>query len=282
MRLRRHRCIELSIVVAALFLVGAPPAWALGTGEESGGVPTPGETATEPPGGTTEPAPASPGSTGWTPVGDGTGASSDGASSIQRGSSLGSGGGSEQTRSTGGGSEPVRSSGEEPSYAGSADDYESESSTPSTFEQADDTAHAQSTPGAVAPSPAIDKAVDVALGAATPVVRPKPHQGGNVSPAAPVPAAPSSDSRDPASSGSNALLLLAAIVLGLSLVYAGWRLGSHLWDRRAQRRHLEVRWSREADWEAFRRRIELTQAPGASNLSGEQLQPTEVGSDLRH
>jgi hypothetical protein len=69
---------------------------------------------------------------------------------------------------------------------------------------------------------------------------------------------------------------LAAIVLGLILAYAGGRLGLSLWRRRAQRRQLEVRRSREADWTAVLRQIELTQAPEASHSNGKR--PQRVGT----
>jgi hypothetical protein len=276
MRPRRRRRIELSILVAALALVAAPSAGALEAGEEPGGSPTPGETTTEAPSGTTEPAPPSPGSTGWTPVGGGTGASGDGAAPIQRGSSLGSGGHSEPAGSTV--EESAGPTVEEPSYAGSGSGSEAESSTPSTSERAESGRQAQSTTGSVPPPASTDKAVEVALGAATPLALPKSPQG-SVSPSPPVPDAPFIDSGDQATSVSDALLSLAAIVLVLGLAFAAWRFGSHLWHRRAQRRYLEVRWSREADWETFVHQIEQTQAPGVPDPSGEGLQPSEVGPD---
>ncbi len=276
MRLRRRRCIELWIVVAALALFAAPSAGAVEAGEEPGGSPPPGETTTESPGSTAEPAPSSSGSTGWTPVGPDTGVSSDGAAQIRRGSSLGSGGGSEPAGSTG--EEEVGSTGGEPSYAGSGGGYEPESSTPSTFGEAPSERRAERTTDPVAPPAPIDKAVDVAIGTGTPLTLPEAHRGDDVSSASPAPAAPLTDSGDQATSVFDALLSVAAIVLGLGLVYAGWRVGLHLWHRRAQRRHLEVRWRRKADWDAAVRQIELRRAPAASNGNGGLLQRTEVGA----
>ncbi len=289
MRLRLHRSIGLAIVVAAMTLVAASPAGAVTTGEESGGAPPPGETATESPSAPAEPAASSPGSTGWTPVGPGTGTSSDGTSSIRRGSSLGSGAGSNGNDS--GDSEQVTSTGEEPSYtAGSAGYDELESSAPPTFEDAASPRQAESATRPVAPPAPIAKAANVDVGTAAAVALPKAPQGGNERSASPPPAAVPANSSERGGSDSNALLVLAAIVLALGLAYSGWRVGLDLWDRRTQRQHLEARRTREADWEAFLHRIERTQALGApkprgerlnrvSSSSGKRLRRTEVGSD---
>ena len=266
MRLRQRRRIALAIVIAAMALVAALPAGALAAGEESGGAPTPAETPTESPSGTTEPAPSSPGSTGWTPVGDGGGSSGDGATSVQHGSSLGSGGHTVQHAGSTG-DETAAATEEEPSYVGSsAGDYEGEASTRSTSEEAASGHREKSTTHPPAPPPPVHKAVDVALGAGIPVARPKAPQAGKVSPVSAVPAAPVAHSRDQATSASDALSPVA-ILLGLCLLFAGWRVGLHLWRRRAQRRHLEVRWSREADWEAVLHRIEQTRAPGTGETA---------------
>ncbi|MGB7686213.1 MAG: hypothetical protein WBL45_10590 [Solirubrobacterales bacterium] len=259
-------------------LVAASPAGALAAEEESGGAPTPGETATESPSAPAEPAASSPGSTGWTPVGPGAGTPSNGASPIRRGSSLGSGAGSNSNNS--GDSEPVKSTGEEPSYtAGSAGYDEPESSTPSTFEEAASAGQAESTARPAAPPAPIAKAANVDLSTATPLALPQSPQGGNEGSASPPPPAALTNSTEQGGSDPNALLLLAVVVLGLGLAYAGWRVGLDLWDRRTQRQHLEVRRIREADWEAFLHRIERTQALDTPNPSGEQLHRAELGSE---
>ncbi len=271
MRLRLGRCIWLALVVAAMALVTATPAGAVTAGEESESPSTPGETTTESPSGPAEPAASSPGSTGWTPVEPGTGTSNDGASPIRRGSSLGSGAGTNSSTD----SEPVESTGEEPAYTAPP----AESSTPSTFEAGAGTRQAESTTRPPAPPAPIAKAVDVGVGTAAPVTAPESDQGGTERSASPPLAAALTNSEEQGGSGSNALLLLAAIVIGLSLAFAGWRMGLDLWQRRAQRQHIAVRRSREADWEAFLHRIERTQALGTSNPSGEQLHRAERGSE---
>jgi hypothetical protein len=289
MKLPGSRCIGLAIVVTAMNLVAAMPAGAVVAEEEPGGASPPSETATESPSGAAEPAASSPGSTGWTPVGPGTGTSSDGTSPIRRGSSLGSGAGNSSTSNDD--SEQVESTGEESSYTtGSAGYDEPESSAPPSSEEAASTRQAESPARPVASPDPTTKAANVEVGTAAPVALPKSPQGGNESSASPPPAAPLTSSGKEESSGSNGLLVLVAILLGLGLAYAGWRVGLDLWHRRAQRQHLEARRNREADWEAFLHRIEVKQALGTSEPRGEQLRQapssngiglhrTEVGSD---
>jgi hypothetical protein len=69
--------------------------------------------------------------------------------------------------------------------------------------------------------------------------------------------------------------LLAAIVLGLILVYAGVQLGLRLWRRRDERRQLAGLRDVETEWEATLNRI----APAASNPSNKQPRRVKVGSD---
>lgn len=280
MRLRLHRCIGLAIVVAAMTLVAASPAGAVVAEEEPGGNSTPGETAAEPPGGAAEPPVSSPGSTGWTPVSPSTGTSGDGASSIRRGSSLGSGTGNNSAGSVD--SEPTESTGEEPSYTtGSAGYDEPESSAPPTFEDAANTRQAENTTRPIAPPTPIAKDVNVDVGTAAAVALPKSPQGGDEGSASPPPAAVPTNSSEQGGSDSNALLVLAAIVLVLGLAYSAWRVGLDLWDRRTQRQHLEARRTREANWEAFLHRIEVKQALGASKPRGEQLRRVSSSSRKR-
>lgn len=268
-------------------LVAAPPAGALAA---SGGS-VPGETATESPGSTTEPA-SPPASTGWTPTGTATGASSDGATSIRRGSSLGSGGGSKQTGATG--EEKVGASGGEPSNtAGSGGYHEPESSTASTFEGPASAPQVRSTPhtggasdsvarpATAPPSATSAKTSKAAVGTATPVALPESPQGHTVSSTPGTETASLTDPRDQTTSGFGALPLLVVIVLGLILVFVVGRLGLHSWRRHDERQRLEVRSRREAQWaqwEATLRQIQLKQASETTNPSNEQ--GNELGSDF--
>jgi hypothetical protein len=264
---RRCGCLGLSVVAAAMTLIAAAPAGALGAGEES----APTETAAPE---AAAPVVAPPASTGWIPQGGATETSSDGAAPTRHGSSLGSGGGPSHVPSTS----------EEPSYTtGSSGQYEPESSAPSTFEEPARTPQMGSGFGSVEPpatASTTGKAVSVAVGAATPValaatpVSPSESpQGGSIGSAPLAAAAPFTNPRDQVASNFDALPLLVGIVLGLILVYAG--------VRRWRRRQLEALWRRQdAEWEAVVRRVELERAPGASKPSPERLRRVEVGSDF--
>jgi hypothetical protein len=270
--LGQRRRTGLSIFIAAMALLATLAAGAQAAGEETGTPSTPGETAAESPSGTAEPAPA-PGSTGWSPVDTGTGASGDGGSSIRRGSSLGSGG-SGHVASTDEGPSDTSSS------AGVAEP-EPTISTPPTLEEAGSTSQTERAPHPAVPPASEENLAALAVGTATAVAQPDPDRAGSVTAAAPVSAPPVTPLHDQPSSDSSAPLLLVALMLGFVLLYAGWRAGLHLWDRRAKRRLQEVRWSREADWEVVLRRIELTRTLGASGPNGERLK-AGVGSDPRN
>ena len=227
-KLRRRRCLELSVVAVAMALVAAPPAGALAAGEESGGGSTVGEASTESSSGSTEPVspaapeetsstPAAPASTGWVPQGEGTEASSHDAASTRRGSSLGSGAGPKRAGSTS----------EEPSYSGgSSDSYEPESSTPSTFEEPVSKPLVANPVGSVEPQAAAEvtpaKGGHAAVGVAVPVALSDSPQVADTSSAPP--AASVVGTRDRVASGSGSLPLPVLIVGLLILVYAGARL----------------------------------------------------------
>lgn len=225
-KLRRCRCLELSMVVAAMALVAVSPAGALAAGEESGGS-TVGETGTESSSGSTESAPpatseeapstaTAPASTGWVPQGEGTEAFSHDAASTRRGSSLGSGAGPKRAGSTS----------EEPSYSGGSSGYsEPESSTPSTFEEPASKSRTVSPGGSVEPQTAEatpGKGGRAAVGVATPVALSDSPRVADTSSAPPAAAMVSTRAR--VASGSGGLPLPILIVGGLILVYAGGRL----------------------------------------------------------
>ncbi len=232
-KLRRRRCLELFIVVAAMALIAVAPAGAL-AGEESSGGGAVGETGTESSSGSTGSAPPAseespttatpPASTGWVPQGEGTEASSHEAASTRRGSSLGSGASPKQPGST---SEQAGSTGEEPSSNGSSSGYyEPESSTPSTVEEPASKPRAASPADPVEPQPAAEPAPveggHAAVGVATPValpVSPQVADTGSAPPAAALVGTP-----DRVASGSGGLPLPILIVGLLILVYAGARL----------------------------------------------------------
>jgi hypothetical protein len=278
--LRRRRCLEFSMIAAALALVAGTPAGALAAGEESGGGST-GETVVESPGGSTQPAapatpPAAPAppSTGWTSPGAGTGTSGGGSTPVRHGSSVGSGGAPEKAGSTG--EEPPQTSGSSGSSSAP------EPSTPSTFKESASTPRAGSGARPVKPrvtaaaSPtahAAGRAVNVAVGAATPLALPKPSPARQVTAGTPAAAATLTDPGSRAASGSFAVPLLALVLLGLILCFAGVR----LWRQR-ERRRLRARWQRQdAAWEEAIRQIEMEQSPGASGPNAEQLQRIDVG-----
>lgn len=224
------------MVGAAMALIAAAPAGALAAGEESASS-APVGTVTESPGGSTEPAaPApspsgpAPASTGWVPGAASTETSSKGAESTQRGSSLGSGVGSSQAGSAG------STSKDPPRTIRSSGSYEPESSVPSTstFEAPTSTSDAGSAPevvsgagAAVKPPPPehhASKDLSAAVGDATLVALSKSPQGGDASPALPAAVAPLANRGDQTASGSGPLSLLALIVFGLIVLYAGGRL----------------------------------------------------------
>lgn len=256
---------SLSILAAAVVLVAAAPAGALAA-----------ETVSETPSGPTEPVTPAPEATptpspGWIPQDAGTDTSGDGAAPIRRGSSLGSGGSASPGGSTG--DEPSRS-------VDSGGYYEPESSiptAPSTIEGATSTPEEASGVSA-AQTPAEERPAATPKGgtaAAAPLRQPDVPRGDNVRLASPTPAGSVTNPLDQASSGSGSLPLLAAIVLGLVLVYAGLQLGLRLWRRRDERRQLAGLRHVETEWEATLNRI----APAASNPSKKQPRRVKVGSD---
>jgi hypothetical protein len=230
-KLRRRRCLEFFIVVAAMALIAVAPAGALAAGEESGGGSTVGETGTESSGGSTGSAPPAasegatpPASTGWVPQGEGTEASSHEAASTRRGSSLGSGASPKQGGSTG---EQAGSTGEESSYSGGSSGYhEPESSTRSTVEESASKPQAASPVNPVEPQVAAEpipaEGGHAAVGVATPVALPVSPQAADTSSAPPAALVVSTPDR--VASGSGGLPLPILIVGLLILIYAGARL----------------------------------------------------------
>jgi hypothetical protein len=235
-KLRRRRCLELFVVVAAMALIAVAPSGALAAGEESSGGSTTGETGTESSSGSTETAPppapeeasstaTPPASTGWVPQGEGTDAPSHGAASTRRGSSLGSGANPKQPGST---SEGAGSTGEGSSYSGGSSGYsEPASSTPSTFEESASKPRAVSPPVGTVQQPQVaeatpDKSGRAAVGASIPVALPDPPRVADTSSARL--AASIVGTRDRVASGSGSLPLPVLIVGLLILVYAGARL----------------------------------------------------------
>jgi len=177
----------------------------------------------------------------------------------------------------------TRSTSEEPSSVPDSSSSEPEpptepaTSTPSTFEEPastpqtdSETSHATKPP---APAKADGRAgaVEVAVGAGTPLASPKPPQASDVA-GAPVAAAALTDPGGQASSDSFALLPLVVILLGLVLTYAGIR----LW-RLHERRRLDALWyQRDVTWEAAVRQIETKQARRVSKPSARK-QKIDVG-----
>lgn len=233
-KLRRRRCLQLFMVVAAMAVVAVAPAGAR-AGEESSGGSTGGEAGTESSSGSTGSAPPAapeeapstttpPPSTGWVPQGTGNEASSDEAASTRRGSSLGSGASSKQSGST---SEQAGSTSEGSSYSGSSSGYyEPEPSTPSTSEEPASRPHAASPVDPVKPQPVAEPnpagGGHAAVGVATPVTLPVSPQVADASTASL--AASVEGTRDRVASGSGSLPLPVLIVGLLILVYAGVRL----------------------------------------------------------
>lgn len=234
-KLRRSRRFELFIAAAAATLIAAAPAGALAAGEESKDSSASAEATAESPGGQTESHSESasstetaPASTGWVPQGDGTETSSDGTTGARRGSSLGSGGGS-NAKSTGEESpQSTGSSGYDEQPTGSSGYYEhSEPSTPPTTVEPASTLQASSGGGSTEPSapkaPTRNRA-DVDVGAALAVARSEslPVADTGDAPAAAI--APAATPRDQTAPGIGTLKLLVLIVGGFILLYAGGQL----------------------------------------------------------
>jgi len=117
------------------------------------------------------------------------------------------------------------------------------------------------------------KPVDVAVGPATSLGHPASPRGDGINSAPPAaPVASLAASGDSSSSSSYALPLLAIIVLGLILGFAGVRL-----KRYRHRKGLEALWrEQDAAWEEALFRAELGQLPGASEPSARPLQRANV------
>jgi hypothetical protein len=128
------------------------------------------------------------------------------------------------------------------------------------------------------PPPPVEKAVEVAVGAATAVALPKSPQSVKLDSAPPAPVAPPAGSHDKGGSSSGGISLLA-ILLGLVLVYVVGRLGFGLWRRRTERHWQEVSLTREADWEAVLDQIEVTAASAASGPGAKRPRRSKVGAD---
>lgn len=254
---------SLSVLAAAVALVAAAPAGALAA-----------ETVSEAPGAPTEPVTPAPEATptpapGWIPQGAGTDSSGDGAAPIRRGSSLGS-------------ASPGGASGEEPSRSdSSAGYYEPESSTPTTPSSVEEATSASEEASGVSAvqAPAKERPAAAAKGDAAAVAAPPSRLDvprGNDGALASAPAAEAAtDSLDQAGSSSGALPMLAAIVLGLVLIYAGAHLGLRLWRRRDEKRQLAGLRDVEVEWEATLNRI----APAAAKPSKKQPRRVKLGSD---
>lgn len=283
-KLHRGRCLELSVIGAALALIAALPAGALAATEESGGGSTPGEAVVESPGGSTEPAvpaassPAAtaPASPGWTSEGASAGTPNAGTPPIRRGSSVGSGGAPEKARSTGTGPSPTTgSTSEGPSYVtGSSGSYEPSPSTPAGVEGPASAPLAESQIRSV-DSPATPagtgRDVELAVGGAAALALSRSPRDDSSS-GSHVAGVTLSGPGDEEASGSYVLPLLVVVVLAL-LGYAGLR----LWHRH-QKRRLEAIKRRRADtWEAVVRQIETRRAIGALEPSAERLQKIDVG-----
>jgi ribonuclease E len=219
-KLRHPRWLALSTVVAAMALISSVPAAALAVGEGFGTSATAGEGATESTGTTESPPPVEgsspPASPGWVPQGDPAEDSGDAAATTRRGSSLGSGGSSNQSRPPTEQPAPSEQPAPTPVSSGS---YEPEASSPSTGEEPASAPRAVPT---VDPEPAAEPAT-VALGAANPVAKAASPQD-STRPAPPVEATPVANTSAPAAAGSGGLLWLTLIVGVLILLYAGARL----------------------------------------------------------
>lgn len=263
-KLHRRGYLAISTIAVALALLVVAPAGASAAGEPGGGSVS-GETAAEPPGGSTQP--AAPAGTEWTPQGGEGEAAGDGSPPLEHGSSVGSGAVTGKTGSAS--EEPSRT----PESSGS---YEPEPAIPATVDEPASTPQAgsggepRSVQSQATATPAkASKPVDVAVGGATSLGHSASPQGDDVSSAPSVaPVASLADSGDSSSTNPFALSLLALIVLGLILGFAGVRLKRH-----RRRKGLEALWrEQDAAWEAALLRAELGQLPGAAGPSAQPLQ----------
>jgi hypothetical protein len=281
-KLHRRRRFEISMIAAAFALLASAPTGALAATEEPGS--TPGEPVVESPGGSsppaapaTPPAASAPPSTGWTPQSSGTSTSSGGGTSVRHGSSVGSGGASSKTGST---PEASRDTEAPDSNSPASSGYEPELSTPSTTSTPSTSAESASAPraetGSASKSPPAgpagpNKAVEVAVDTADPVVRSEPPRADNV-PGEPVAADASTDSGTQASSDSSALPLLVVILVGLALGYVGVR----LWRIHQRRRIEALKRQRSTRWRAVVRQIETERTPPAAPKLSAERQKVDV------
>lgn len=270
----RRGYLAISTIAAASALFVVAPA-GVSAAEAPADGSTSGETAAEPSGDSTQP--AAPAGTEWTPQGGEGGKSGGGSSSLEHGSSVGSGAVTGKVGSDGGESSntPDSSGSYEPEPSTPPTFDEPEPSTPPTFAEPSSTPRAGSEVHTVQPTAAAKPSgvAKVAVGAATSLGRSASFQGDHTSfvPAAAV--VPLGDSGDRASTSSYGLPLLVIVVLGLILGFAGVRLRRH-----HRRRRLEALWrEQDAAWEAALRRAELEQASGASEPSARPLQRISVG-----
>jgi hypothetical protein len=263
-KLHRRGFLAISTVAAASALLVAAPV-GVSAAEEPADGSTSGETAAESSGNSSQP--DAPAATEWAPQDGEGGASHGGAAPLVHGSSVGSG------AVTG----KAGSERQEPSYSpASSGSYEPQPPTPSTFDEPTNTHRAES--GVHSTHPAATPAgestpVKAAVGTATPLGHSGSVKGDGAGSAPPVPAASFGGSGDRVSTSSYALPLLAIVVLGLILGFAGVRFRRH--RRRAQ---LEALWrEQDAEWEEALRRAELVQASEASGPSAQPLQQIGVG-----
>jgi hypothetical protein len=234
-KLRRSRRFGLFLAAAATALIAAAPAGALAAAEESKDSSAPGGAAAESPGGQTEshsesapPAEAAPPSTGWVPQSESTETSSDGATGARRGSSLGSGGGS-NAKSTG--EESPQTSGssgydEQPTSSSGYYEQPRSSTPPATAEPA---SKPQVSSGGGSTEPSAPKAptgnrVSMAVGAAAAVARSESLPVADTGDLAAAAIAPLANPHDQTAPGIGTLKMLLLIVCGFILVYSGGRL----------------------------------------------------------
>jgi hypothetical protein len=265
-KLFRRSGFVLSMTAVALVLLVGVPAGASAAAEEPSGGSTSAGAVVEPSGDSAPPA-----STEWSPQGSSGGAASGGAAPLQHGSSVGSGVVTGTTGSVGSDAEAP------PSTPDSSASYQPEPSVPATVEEPASTPRAESAAYSVqpretetetAPAARPSRAVDVAIGEATSLGHSASAQDSGISSVPPAAAASFTDSGDGASTSSYALPLLAIIVLGLILGFAGVR-----FRRRRRRRRLDARLREQgAAWEAALRRAGIGQVSGAPEPRAQRLQ----------
>lgn len=219
-KLRHPRRLALFAVAVAMALVSAVPAGALAASADAGTGATAGEGATESAGSTEssppveEPSPSA--SPGWVPQDDAAEDTGGATAPTRRGSSLGSGGSSNPSRSP----DEQPAAGEVPAPAPvSSGSYEPEASSTSTYEEPTSTIPAAPT---VDPERREAKPTPVAVGSADPVAKTASPQD-STRPASPVQATPVANTSEQAAAGSGGLLWAALIVGLLTLLYAGAR-----------------------------------------------------------